>query len=393
MSRLGPNQLSARRVETLKDGVYSDGGNLWITVRGTAKVWSFRFKSPTTAKRREMGLGSARDIGLAKARELATAAREKVMNGIDPIYARKATEHARKIEEGQTFRIAAAQYISNRKAGWSDPRAEPIWNATLEQYVFPVIGDKPVASIDTEHVLAILQPIWATKTETGSRVRSRIHLILDFARAKGWRDGEKPARWEGRLAHMLPRPRSVAPVRHHPALPWRQIAAVMTKLGQAQGVAAQAVRFICLTATRSSEVRHALWPEFELERRLWIIPAARMKNKKEHRVPLAGAALEILERQATLNCDPTAYVFSGGRTGRPLSDVALSSCLQAAAKPEKVTVHGLRSTFRDWLSEATEFPNELGGNGPRPHSVERRGGRLSPGRHVREALEAGRGMG
>ncbi len=360
MSRLGPNQLTARRIETLKDGVYSDGGNLWITVKGTSRGWSFRYTSPMSGRRREMGLGPAREIGLADARKLAAAGREQLRQGIDPLDERKRVAEARRLEQGRTFRAAAALYIGSKKAGWRDPRSEPVWTSSLERYAYPVIGDKPVSAIGTDDVLAVLRPIWPTVTETANRLRNRIQIILDFARVSGWRTGENPARWTGHLSHMLPHPSAVASIEHHAALPWEDIAAVMSALRASGGISAQAVRFLCLTATRSSETRKAPWSEFDFKRRLWVIPKERRKDKKELRVPLSDAMLKILRPLAAMRTDANGYVFPGGKHGQPLSDVALSKALHTAAGTKDVTVHGLRSTFRDWMSEATDFPNELG---------------------------------
>lgn len=359
MSRLGPNQMTVRKVETLKDGSHSDGGNLWLTVAGKARTWSVRYTSPATGKRREMGLGPYRDVGLAAARELATEARQLLRAGIDPIEHRKADRASRRERPALTFQVVAERYIVDQTPGWRDVKLPAIWSSSLRRHAYPTIGAKGVGDVGTDDVVALLRPIWETTTETADRVRSRIERILDYARSQGWREGENPARWRGHLAYVLPKPSTVSQVEHYAAVPFREVAGVMESLARSQGVGALAVRFACLTAARSNEVRGATWSEVDTAERVWTIPAERMKAKRGHRVPLSEPATAILAELQPFASDKAALVFPGGRMGRPLSDVALSKALHLAAGTKGVTVHGLRSTFRDWAAEATDYPREV----------------------------------
>jgi integrase len=359
MSRLSPNQLTVRKVETLKDGIYSDGGNLWITVSGKMRVWSIRYKSPVTGKRREMGIGPYHDVTLAKARDLTGEARRLIRDGIDPIEHRKALKAARLRPKGLTFEEVAERYIDEQKTGWRDQRSAPIWTSSLKRLAYPILGNDAIEAIDTEDVLKVLRPIWSTTTETADRLRGRIERILDYAGTHGWREGENPARWRGHLANILPKPSSVTQVEHHAAIPWKGIAAVMAALADADGTGALAVRFASLTAGRSIEVREARWSEIDLKETTWTLAADRMKGKKEHRVPLSTAALAVLVELKPELAARDAFIFPGGRPKRPLSDVALSKALHLAAGTKGVTVHGLRSTFRDWAAEHTDYPRDV----------------------------------
>ncbi|MGI4976817.1 MAG: tyrosine-type recombinase/integrase [Janthinobacterium lividum] len=359
MSRLGPNQMTVKKVESLKDGTHSDGGNLWLTVQGKARTWSIRYTSPTTGRRREMGIGPYRDVGLAAARELAGQARQLLRKGVDPLDHRRAEQGGRRDKPAHTFQAVAERYIVDQTPGWRDTRLPGIWSSSLQRLAYSRIGDKAVEAVDTEDVIAILRPIWETRTETADRVRGRMERILDYARTQGWREGDNPARWKGHLSHILPRPSTVSQVQHRAALPYPAIGPVMDKLASSTGVGALAVRFACLTAARSNEVRGATWSEVDLVGQVWTIPAERMKAKRGHRVPLSAPALAILAGLQPLAAGKAGLVFPGGRVGRPLSDVALSSALHLAAGTKGVTVHGLRSTFRDWAAEATDYPREV----------------------------------
>jgi len=360
MSRLAPNRLSALQVKNLKDGELCDGGGLWVIARGSSKSWAFRFTSPITGKRREMGLGPLYTITLAAARMIATEARIMVSQLRDPIEERKTEAAALKREAGLSFQQVAELYITEQTPGWRDPRAGDTWRQSLSLNVFPIFGDAPVASISTAEVLAALRPIWATKTETATRVRGRIERILDYATSQGWRKGENPARWRGHLASILPKPSAVAKVQHHPAVERQDIARVMAALASAGGVASQAVRFTCLTAARSGEVRGAVWSEIDLSAKTWTVPGHRMKAGREHRIPLSKSALAVLEAVKPLR-DPRAgdWVFPGQKRGNALSDVGMSKALHVAAGTKGVTVHGMRSTFRDWAAEETDYPRDV----------------------------------
>ncbi len=245
MSRLAPSQMTVRKVESLKDGTHSDGGNLWITVKGKSRTWSFRFNSPVTGKRREMGLGPARDVTLAAARELAGAARKLVRQGIDPIEQRRVEKVEQARQNGLTFKAVAERYIEDQKAGWRGPQSAFVWTSSLARLAYPAIGEKTVGNLVTDDIVSILRPIWTTRTETADRLRGRIERVLDYARTQGWREGENPARWRGHLAHILPKPSTVAQVEHHAAIPYRTIALVMAALARSGGMGAMAVRYGC----------------------------------------------------------------------------------------------------------------------------------------------------
>lgn len=359
MSKLPPNQLTVRKIASLKDGVYGDGGNLWITIRGETRAWTFRYKSPLTGKRREMGLGPARDVPLSEARSKAADARRLLLEGRDPLEEQTKRKHDATKE--RTFKEVAEHYIAEQTPAWKDPRSAPMWRSSLGRHVYPLMGNRPIGQVQTEDVLAVLRPIWETTTETASRLRGRIERILDYAHSHHWREGDNPARWRGHLANILPKPTAVAKVVHHPAIPYRDLPSVFAQLGRQDGSAALAVRFLCLTAARSGEVRHARWSEIDLEKQIWVVPAERMKAKREHRVPLTTGALNVLRRMEILRPLPSAngLIFPGGKIGSPLSDVAISKALHRAAGTKDVTIHGLRSSFRDWAAEETDFSREV----------------------------------
>ena len=351
--------LGLRRLT--KPGVYPDGGRtgLYLQVTGEAgRSWLFRYKHRATGKTVWLGLGSARDVLLAEARAKAQDFRRQLIDGHDPRDAKRAQKA--KAQTALTFRQVAERYIADRELGkgWSDPRAATIWRSSLERLAYKHVGDKPVASITTDDVLAILQPIWTTTNETANRLRGRIETILSYAAAERLREGDNPARWRGHLDGYPSLQHSQA-VSHHAAVPHEDIAAVMAKLAQSKGMGALAVRFACLTAARSNEARAARWAEIDLKAALWTIPAARMKARKEHRVPLSAPAVAILKELHLPDCPGDALVFTGGRSGRPLSDVALSKALHLAAGTKGVTVHGLRSTFRDWCGDVAGVPREI----------------------------------
>lgn len=359
MSKLPPNQLTVRKIASLKDGVYGDGGNLWITIRGDTRAWTFRYKSPLTGKRREMGLGPARDVSLFEARSKATDARRLLLEGRDPLD--EQAQRKRSATKERTFREVAEHYITEQTPAWKDPRSAPMWRSSLNRHVYPRMGNCSIAQVQTEDVLAVLRPIWETTTETASRLRGRIERILDYAHSHHWSEGNNPARWRGHLANILPKPTAVAKVVHHAAVPYRDLPSVFAQLEQQDGAAALAARFLCLTAARSGEVRHARWSEIDLAKQIWVVPAERMKAKREHRVPLTTGALNVLRRMEILRPLPSAdgLIFPGGKIGSPLSDVAISKALHRAAGTKDVTIHGLRSSFRDWAAEETDFPREV----------------------------------
>jgi integrase len=353
------HRLTVRGVTAAKPGMHADGGGLWLRVQLGGRAWLFRYRSPVTGRERLMGLGRTVDVPLAKAREAAAEARQVVAAGRDPLAERRA---AAVVVAGdrQTFRQAAEAYIKAQRPGWRNPKHAEQWTTTLTQHAFPTLGTLPVGQVGTADVMRVLEPIWTQIPETATRLRGRIELVLDYAAAKGWRSGDNPARWRGHVAHMLPRRSKVAAVVHHRALPYGQVAGVMARLAASDGRAALALRFLVLTAARSSEVRGARWEEISAAERTWTVPGERMKAGREHRVPLSGAALDVLQLAlARVEAQATSpYVFPGAVAGSALSDVSLSKALHLAAEGAP-TVHGLRSTFRDWCGETTDHPGDV----------------------------------
>ena len=334
-----------------KPGKHGLGDNLWLTVTKPGQgLWSSRHT--LQGKQIEMGHGSAALVSYGEACARADAARRLVLDGVNPVAARRA-ERVAATAQRLTVRAAAEAYIEAHRPGWRNAKHAAQWRASLEAHAYPAIGDAPVGAVDTDAVLAVLRPIWTAKPETASRVRGRIELVLDYSKARGWRDGENPARWRGHLALMLPRPSRVRAVRHHAALPWPELPAFMRALGRREGVAASALGFAILTAARSGEVRLATWREVDWERALWVVPGARMKAGKEHRVPLSEAALALLRQVEPLGAGPDSLVFPGRDAGRPLSDMTLTAVLRRMGRGD-VTCHGFRSAFRDWCAETGE---------------------------------------
>jgi len=352
-------KLNAMQVKALtQPGRYGDGAGLWLQVRTASnRSWLYRYMIAGQAK--WLGLGDAETVTLAMARQKAAKARETLANGQDPIELKRAEAEARKkaVAAKTTFQQAAEAFVLARKGGWKNEKHEKQWTATLDAYAYPQIGKKAVGSISVDEVLNCLTPIWQAKPETASRVRGRIENVLDFAKTRGWRTGENPARWRDHLKHLLPFRGSVASVKHHAAVPWRDLPGVMAKLADAGGTSALCLRFTILTAARSGEARGARWNEIDLAGKVWTVPAGRMKAKAEHRVPLSDAALAILEAAEPLKKESEGLVFPGGRKAQPLSDVAVSKALAAVA--DGFTVHGMRSTFREWAAEQTAYPREM----------------------------------
>lgn len=355
--------LSATGISKLREaGYYADGGGLYLQVApGGAKTWIFRFSwkdRDGEVKRREMGLGGLIALTLAQAREKAATCRNQVLNGLDPIATRKAGELAMRLEQAKTitFSEAAKQYIAQNKAGWKNAKHADQWVNTIETYCGPVFGHLAVADVNTALVLRVLEPIWNEKTETASRLRGRIESVLDWAKSKEFRAGDNPAAWRGHLDAVLPSPGKVKQETHFAALPFTEIGDFMKALRGRDGIAASALEFCILTAVRSGEVRGATWREFDLEAKTWTIPAARMKAKREHKVPLSDAAITVLERMKAI--EHSELVFPSTRTDRPLSDMTLSAVLRRMDRTD-ITVHGFRSTFRDWCAERTNFSREV----------------------------------
>ena len=359
MPRKLHNALTALAVKNAGPGRHADGGGLHLLVKDSgARSWVFRFM--LNGKSRDLGLGAAGPGGLtlSQARDRATELRLKVKAGVDPLAERafaeaeaKATVQAAKAA-GVTFKEMAETHIKANRDSWRNAKHQQQWENTLATYAYPVIGNLPVAEVDTPHVLQILEPIWKEKTETASRLRGRIETVLDSAKARGLRQGENPARWRGHLAQILPA-RTKLSRGHHKAMPYDAIPAFLTRLREREAVAALALEFVILTASRTSEAIEATWAEIDLEKAVWSIPAARMKAGKEHRVPLSSRAVQILEGMQQLG---SVYVFPGTRRDS-LSSMAMAMLLRRMKVD--VTVHGFRSGFRDWAAECTGYSHEV----------------------------------
>ncbi len=351
-----PRRLSAISVSKKKEpGRYGDGDGLYLQIaKGGSKSWIYRFM--LNGKARQMGLGSVKTFSLAEARELARDCRKLTKTGIDPIEERKDGRALAALESANamTFREAAEKYIDIQKLGWRNEKHTKQWSATLATYAYPIIGSIPVQLIDVAMVMRIVEPIWASKTETASRVRGRIESILDWATAHGYRTGENPARWRGHMAKMLPERSKVQSVEHYPALPYKDIGEFMVSLRAQNGSAARALEFLILTVSRTNEVLKAVPGEFDMEDGLWVIPGDRMKSGREHRVPLTERALEILTEFIGVE----SFVFMGGKRGKSLSNNALMALLKRMDYHD-ITVHGFRSTFRDWAAEQTNYSREV----------------------------------
>lgn len=376
------DRLTALKVAhaSRKPGMYADGGGLYLQVSEGGASWIYRYMLKGVA--REMGLGPLALYGLKEARLKALDARRLRHEGIDPIDTRRAARAQAKLDAAKalTFKQCAEAYIKAHRAGWRNAKHAAQWDATLATYAGPIIGSLPVQAIDTALVTKVLEQevrdasdkpataLWTAKPETASRLRGRIESILDWARVRGYRDGENPARWRGHLDKLLPARAKVRRVEHHAALPYAELPDFMTELLRHQGIAARALEFAILTAARTGEVIGACWGEVDLAAKLWTVPAGRMKAGKEHRVPLSARAIAILEEMKPLSdaCTGGEHageqtgtpVFPGGKRGQPLSNMAFLMLLRRM-KRNDLTAHGFRSTFRDWAAERTNFPSEV----------------------------------
>jgi integrase len=356
--------LTAAKVRTAPPGSYTDGLGLMLVVQETGSAqWQFRFRFG--GKRRDMGLGPARGldaVSLAETRQHAAEARALVRAGVDPVQTRRAAKAGGKEADEEelviTFAKAAAVYLDTHEAGWKNAKHRAQWRMTLTEYAGPKLGDLPVAEITTTDVLAVLQPLWTKVPETATRLRARIEAVLDLARVKGWRTAENPARWRGHLDKLLIARSKIRPIRHHAALPWGELPRFLVELRRREGGAARALEFGILTAARTGEVLGARWSEIDLIASVWTVPAERMKVRREHRVPLADSAVDLLRTMLPL-CDGSSdFVFPGRGERRPLSIMALGMMLRRIGRGD-LTVHGFRSTFRDWAGETTAHPREV----------------------------------
>lgn len=351
-------KLTALTVSRAKTpGYFGDGAGLYLQVSKTGtKSWIFRYTRER--KQREMGLGAVHTVTLAEARGKARDCRALLLEGKDPLETRAADKLTDALDRARaiTFNQCASAYIAAHRGSWKNVKHAEQWENTLATYAAPFIGDLPVAAVDTGLVVKVLSPIWQEKTETATRLRGRIESILDWATVSKYRVGENPARWRGHLDNLLADPGKLGRVKHHPALPWQDVGGFMKELRQRDGMSARAVEFAILTAARSGEVRGAAWEEIDMNCALWTIPAVRMKAGREHRIPLSAEAIALLKQMPRVE----KYVFPGSKKATPLSDMSLTAVLRRMGRND-ITVHGFRSTFRDWCSEsvANSFPREV----------------------------------
>jgi integrase len=352
------HRLTAAGINRLREpGLYSDGGNLnfRIATRGS-RSWVFRFA--VNGRTRDAGLGPYPEVSLAEARGKAFEWRRLLVAGIDPLEQRNA-ERASKLVAASTsitFDDCVAGYITAHESAWRSPKHGKQWRASLTAYASPVFGGLPVSAIDTGLVMRALESMWASKPTTASRLRGRIENVLDWAKVHGYRRDENPARWKGHLDHLLPSKGKVQAIEHHTALPYSAVGAFMSQLRGRSNISARALEFLILTGARSGEVLGATWDEIDLRGEVWTVPASRMKSGREHRVPLSGGAVAVLRQMEAIQ--QSDFVFPGVG-GRRLGINALHGLLDHMGRRQETSVHGFRSTFRDWVAERTSFPREI----------------------------------
>jgi integrase len=353
--------LTAKRVErTTKPGRYRDGivpGLLLQISESGAKSWVLRYE--LHGRERMMGIGPARAFNLKEARERARSARQLLADGIDPLGSKHAVKAAAKLAAARrlSFKEAAQKYFDHNEAKWTNPSHREAFLATLRAYAFPVLGDMDVATIDTLDIHRVLDPIWKTKSITADRVRSRVEQVIDWCVVRGHRSpGTNPARWVGHLEHSLAAPRELAPIKHHPAMPYAELPSFMARLHHEQGSAARALEFLIYTAARSGEARGATWDEINFADATWTVPKERMKSRRAHRVPLAPVALDLLRDMPREHGNPFIFV---GRPGESLGRIGMAWLLGKRMGVKNATVHGFRSTFRDWAGEKTNVSPDI----------------------------------
>lgn len=355
MAKREIERLSARSAATIKTvGRHADGANLYLCIgKDGQRRWTFMYKERGTGRVREMGLGSASKagIGLADARRKATAARQLLADGVDPLSEKRARRAA---TASETFGEFADKYVESISKGFKNEVHIAQWKSSLKDHA-ALLRPMKIEEVGTEDVLRVLEPIWGKTHETAKRLQGRLERILDAARAKGLRTGDNPARWRGHLRELLSKRKGIR--EHHAAIPYPEMPAFMIELRGLKSVSAAALEFAILTAARTGEVIGATWAEIDLDEKLWIIPAARMKAAQEHRIPLTDRAIEILESMRLKSSKPADFVFVGTRGSKPLSNMAMLQCLRGIR--EGVTVHGFRSAFRDWAGDNTSFPREI----------------------------------
>jgi integrase len=345
--------MNAKPPSDRRAALIPDGGNLYLQVsRGKDdtiwRSWVFRYEFD--GRRHDLGLGPLHTLDLAEARLKARTLRQQLLDGVDPLAAKKEAQRARLAElaakqRAMTFRTCAEACMAAHESAWTNAKHRAQWRTTLEQFVYPIIGDLAVDDLTTAHIVKVLEPIWKEVPETASRVRGRIEKVLGWASVRGFRSGDNPARWRGHLAELFPARGKMQNVKHHAALPYSDVPALMAELREENRPSSRALEFLILTTARTGEVRRATWEEFGLTAKVWTVPANHMKGGKEHKVPLSNRAVEVLN-----DCPRTEAPF-------PIGAVGMAQCLQRH-RPD-ATVHGFRSTFRDWAAERTSYPNHV----------------------------------
>ena len=360
------NKLSAKFVETItKPGRYADGGGLYLQVSkatdGVTKSWLFRYmRGGGTSRAMGLGAVSTRNgdglTTLVKARQKRTRARELLESGIDPLQSKRAGRAAERLEKAKliTFAQCADQYIASHEASWKAAKHARDWRGSLTKHAYPIIGNLPVSAIDLALTKKVLEPIWKTRTKTAVDVRGRIELVLNWAKIHGYRDGENPARWKGHLENVLPKPSKIAKVKHHAAMPYADVPAFMVALREKTVLGARALEWTVLSAVRSEETLGAEWSEIDIGKKVWTIPASRMKADADHRIPLTSRMLEIVKSLPRGG----KHVFPGQTPSKRASGAVMWFLLRSMTSSGE-TVHGFRSSFRDWAAEQTAYPSDV----------------------------------
>jgi integrase len=340
-------KLTARKVSALtKVGLHGDGAGLWLKVtKSGSKSWVFRYTR--NKKATSIGLGSILTVSLSQARTKASTHRQALAEGNEPLLSRQDNAMA------YTFKECALRYIESHKSAWTNAKHAQQWTSSLADYAYPIMGDIPVKNIDEALILSVLTPIWNTKTETASRVRCRIENILSWAAVLKYRDRYNPAQWRGNLEHVLPKPSRVKKIKHHKAMPYADMHVLILQLRNHDSISARALEFLVLNANRTGEILGAVWSEIDSD--VWIIPAERMKAGKEHRIALSSRSMVILEEMAAIR--QSDYIFAGSSVAKGLGIGTMRRLLLALG--HDCTVHGFRSTFRDWAAEKSNHSHEI----------------------------------
>lgn len=356
MPRLTPHQLSEKKINLLKDGMYADGGNLYLSVRRNSRSWVFRFKSPTTGKIRMLGLGSLPDVTLECARELSRQSRDMLKEELDPLQ-QKRIGRLEVIQNRKIFEKVAKDYVESRSKQWRGKKTRQEIESMLVKYAYPVFEGRDIQSITLEDILTLLKSIWYEKTVTGTKLQGVLDRIFKYAKARGWYYGDNPAQWNGFLENLLPKASIIARVTHRKAYPWQEINKLYKRLKDVQDIPHLATRFICLTACRSAEAREMRIEEVDFKEKVWTLPANRCKTHKEHRVPLSDEAITVILQAMGLNNGQGQFVFEYRK--KPIYDKAVLVAVKDAAQDQSMTLHGFRSSFRDWGSEITDTSPEI----------------------------------